>query len=273
MRCIRSTVVFLAVLSSVGSAAWVVGANANANATAAPRSTAQAARHAFSRVADPARNAAPSPDYTATCWGGGAKGAADTVACHNLELAAINHQHARERVPAIILPRKFWSLSRARQIFVITNLERVSRGLKPVLGINAQMSGWAATGAKHATDPALGAWDLANGTQLWTFAAIWAGDLNVLDADFIWMYADGWSATGSANADCAAAKAAGCWGHREIILGHYSGSAALVAGVASLAHVLAHSTQNSDAEAFSNYTGPKPTLTYTWAQARAAGAH
>lgn len=267
MRSNRFTIVLLAVLLSAVSAGFVA-----ASATAAPPSTVRAASHAFSRIANPARNAVATPAYTATCWAGGAKGAADTAECHRRELAAINHQHALEHVPAITLPRNFWSLSGARQIFVITNLERVSRGLKPILGISAQMSGWAAIGAKHAADPALGAWDLANGTQLQTFAAVWAGDLSVLDADFIWMYADGWTATGSLNVDCSSARAAGCWGHREIILGHYSGSAALVAGVASLPHVLAHGALNSDAEAISNYTGPKPVLTYTWAQARAAGA-
>ena len=43
--------------------------------------------------------------------------------------------------------------------------------------------------------------------------------------------------------------------------------------MASIAHHEANGLLNSDAEAIANYTGPKPTLTYTWARAVAAGAH
>ena len=148
----------------------------------------------------------------------------------------------------------------------------MSRGLKPVLGVNAQMSGWATTATRQSSDVAVGAWDLSNGTELQTFGSVWAADLNSLDADFIWMYADGWASGGSANADCPSAKSSGCWGHRQIMLGSYGGSSALVAGVGSLPHFLAGGDLNSDAEAIANYTGPKPTLTYTWATAVAAGA-
>jgi hypothetical protein len=148
----------------------------------------------------------------------------------------------------------------------------VSRGLKPVLGVNTQMSGWATTGARHSTDAPVGAWNLSNGTELQIFGSVWAGDLNSLDADFIWMYADGWATGGSANADCTSAKAAGCWGHRQVMLGGFGGSSHLVAGVASLQSYLVNGELNSDAEAIANYTGPAPKLVFTWATAVAAGA-
>jgi hypothetical protein len=238
---------------------------------AQPRSAVKASK-SFSTVPNPTRNAVPSPDYNNPCWAGGAAGAANTTACHTQELAAINHQHALEHIKAITLPRTFWSLAPALQVFVITNLERVSRGLKPVVGVNAQMSGWATTATRRSSDVAVGAWDLSNGTQLQTFGSVWAADLNSLDADFIWMYADGWSTGGSMNADCTSAKSSGCWGHRQIMLGSYGGSSALVAGAASAQHLLAGGDLNSDAEAIANYTGTKPTLTYTWATAVAGGA-
>ncbi len=238
---------------------------------AQPRSTVKASK-SFSAVPNPARNATPSPDYNNPCWAGGAAGAASTTACHTQQLAAINHQHALEHVKAITLPRNFWSLTPALQIFVIINLERVSRGLKPVLGVNAQMSGWATTATKRSSDVAVGAWDLSNGSHLQTFGSVWAADLNSLDAAFIWMYADGWATGGSLNADCTSAKSAGCWGHRQIMLGSYGGSAALVAGVASQQRYLAGGDLNSDAAAIASYTGAKPTMTYTWATAVAAGA-
>ena len=237
-----------------------------------PRSSVRAGGSAFSEVANPKRNASPAPDYNAPCWDGGAKGAPDTTACHVQQLAAINHQHALEHISPITLPRGFWSLRVPLQTFVITNLERVSRGLHPVTGVNPQMSSWAAAGARHSSDPVVAAWDLRNGTRLQTFGAIWASDLNALDADFIWMYADGWARNGAGNVDCVSATSTGCWGHRQIILGRFGGSRALVAGVADVAHHDADGALNSDAEAIASYTGPKPRLSYTWARAVAAGA-
>ncbi len=140
---------------------------------------------AFSSVHNPTSNAVPSPDYNNPCWAGGAKGAANTPTCHTQALAAINHQHAVEHIRAIALPRNYWTLAPALQIFVITNLERVSRGLKPVQGVNAQMNGWAITGARNSSDAEVGAWDLSNGSELQIFGSVWASDLNSLDADFI----------------------------------------------------------------------------------------
>ncbi len=61
------------------------------------------------------------------------------------------------------------------------------------------------------------------------------------------MYADGWSKGGSNNADCTSAKSTGCWGHRQVMLGRYGGSGALVAGVGTLLHYLANGALNSDA--------------------------
>lgn len=254
------------------AAAPVVAISPPASAAVAqPRSAVKAAT-TFSAVSNPAGNAVASPDYNVGCWAGGTAGAANTSACHTQEVAAINHQHALEHIRAIVLPRNFWTLAPALQIFVITNLERVSRGLKPVRGINAQMSGWATTAARHSADVSVGAWNLSNGTQLQIFGSVWASDLNSLDADFIWMYADGWATGGSNNSDCTSATSSGCWGHRQIVLGKFGGSSALVAGVGSVPHLLAGGALNSDAEAIANYTGVAPTLTYTWATAVTAGA-
>ena len=269
MRCLKVVSICAAIFMA---AAPVVAISPAASATMAQPKTSVKAATTFSAVSNPARNAVASPDYNNPCWAGGAKGAANTSACHTQELAAINHQHALEHVRAIVLPRNFWTLAPASQIFVITNLDRVSRGLKPVLGVSAQMSGWATTAARHSADVSVGSWDLSNGTQLQIFGSVWAGDLNSLDADFIWMYADGWSTSGSANADCTSARSAGCWGHRQIMLGKFGGSGALVAGVGSLPHFLVGGELNSDAEAIANYTGIAPKLSYTWTAAVAAGA-
>lgn len=242
-----------------------------ASGVAAPQSSVKATA-TFSSIINPARNSVPSPNYDIACWAGGAKGAANTTACHTQELAAINHQHALEKIRPITLPRNYWTLAPALQIFVIINLERVSRGLNPVLGVNTQMSTWALTGARKSSDAPLGAWNLTGGSQLQTYGSVWAGDLNSLDAAFLWMYADGWGASGSSNADCTSARAAGCWGHRQVMLGKFGGSANLVAGVASLPRYLANGALNSDAAAIANYRIRVPSFSYTWGAAVAAGA-
>ncbi len=127
-------------LLPLASLVFMPATSAVAVAAPAPRSSVKATA-AFSSVHNPTSNAVPSPDYNNPCWAGGAKGAANTPTCHTQALAAINHQHAVEHIRAIALPRNYWTLAPALQIFVITNLERVSRGLKPVQGVNAQMNG------------------------------------------------------------------------------------------------------------------------------------
>jgi hypothetical protein len=249
--------------------AWLgyTGSDAGAHPVAAEQTS-----KAEPSSSDPSRNWAPSPDYTAPCWAGGAPGASNTAACHTAELAAINRQHTREHIATITLPRNFWALQPALQTFVITNSERVSRGLHPMLGTTAQLDQWATTAAQTNSDPSLRVWVLRGGTHLHTFGSIWGENLNALDADFIWMYDDGWSATGTANADCTSARAPGCWSHRHVILGAYAGSRQLVAGVATIAHRDAHGALNSTTQVFADYTATTPPLIYTWASARAAGA-
>ena len=61
-------------------------------------------------------------------------------------------------------------------MFVIPDLERVSRGLKPVLGVNTQINGWAATAARRGSSVV--SWDLSNGTELQVLGSVRAGDLN-----------------------------------------------------------------------------------------------
>jgi hypothetical protein len=49
----------------------------------------------------------------------------------------------------------------------------------------------------------------------------WSGGFNVLAADYMWMYDDGWAGTLSAtsNIACTSATTAGCWAHRDELLG------------------------------------------------------
>lgn len=61
----------------------------------------------------------------------------DSPPCVTAALKAIDSARAREGVRAMVLPSNWYTLSVAEQIFVLTDLERVDRGLPPYLGMVA----------------------------------------------------------------------------------------------------------------------------------------
>ena len=68
--------------------------------------------------------------------------------------------------------------------------------------------------------------------------SIWAGGLtSVLEADYYWMYDDGWSGSSTTNDACTPSNPSACWGHRDIILHSFpncpSGAPFLSMGAAS----------------------------------------
>lgn len=110
------------------------------------------------------------------------------------------------------LPKHFASMSPATQLVVVTNIERVDRGLRPARLASA-LNALAYRGARNETDPPLS----NRGSAA---AANWAGvGRSTLLADYEWMYDDG---PGSANVDCGSGGG-GCWGHRDNVLGHFAG--------------------------------------------------
>src|SRR3954469_9005743 len=86
---------------------------------------------AHAATGDPAQNVLPSPAYWTTC---APQGRASQT-CTDLILAAINHARSLEGVAPMVLPGNFGSLTPAQQTFVVSNLERVDRGLAPVAGM------------------------------------------------------------------------------------------------------------------------------------------
>ena len=80
---------------------------------------------------NPSQNVAPSPGYWSTCTTAGSS----SQTCYDAALAAINHARSLEGVPPMQLPSDFGSLTVAEQTFVVTNLERVDRGLPAVAGM------------------------------------------------------------------------------------------------------------------------------------------
>lgn len=135
-------------------------------------------------------------------------------------LAAIDACRAAEKVGPLELPSNWSSLTTVEQGFVLIDLERVNRGLAPIVGLSPALDALAASGAANGTDPSFPAGGFIGG------GGIWGQMPSLLAADYVWMYEDG---VGGENADCSAAGERGCWGHRDIILWDKT-HATLVAG-------------------------------------------
>jgi hypothetical protein len=155
--------------------------------------------------------------------------------CQLAVVWGIDQARAPEGVGPLHLPSDYDSLSVPDQLLVITDLERVDRGLPGFTGLSAKLDGLAEEGAITNSDP--------NGPADRTWASNWAGGVtSALLADYDFMYNDG---LGSPNVDCSKATPNGCWDHRLNILSDYGlhpsmGAAATkVDGVMSLTELLA----------------------------------
>ncbi len=145
------------------------------------------------------------------------------AACTNYILEAINNARAVEGVRAMHLPSNWFSLTPQQQLFVVADLERTDRGLPPYVGLNAALSAEAQHAALTNNDPGV-APGFAIGTDAQGspgMGGAWGGGFNVLATDYVWMYLDGWagSAAATSNVACTSPNNAGCWAHREELLG------------------------------------------------------
>jgi hypothetical protein len=129
-------------------------------------------------------------------------------------LASIDYCRAQEQVGPVTLPSNWSALTADQQMLVIINLERIGRGLAPIVGLNSQLDSLAQTGADDNTDPACPSSGIMGG------GGIWAAVSSTLEADYLWMYYDG---PGGSNEDCTSGNTSGCWGHRDNILIDLSG--------------------------------------------------
>jgi hypothetical protein len=228
-----------------------------ATATAAFGVTAASA--ASAGMSDPPANVAPSPDFWPTCSSSGVT----SQACDDAVLTAINNARAAEGVGPMVLPADFASLTTAQQTFVVSNLERVDRGLTPAAGMVDSLNSLSASAAGNDADPMLTSWTVGPfDANRW--GSIWAGDLNALAADYDWMYDDGWGPTGSFNVDCQSATDGGCWGHRHNILMSTDGE--LITGVGSVVQ----SQWTSIAQIFVAGSGTYPPFTLAWSDVTSA---
>jgi hypothetical protein len=128
-------------------------------------------------------------------------------------------RHAQGVVP-LVLPPYYDSATVVQQLLVLTNLERVNRGLPGFTGLSSHLDLLAQTGASTNGDP--------TGPAGTSWGSNWAGgESSAILADFDWMYDDGY---GSPNVDCTRALAAGCWDHRANVLANYGPHPAMGSG-------------------------------------------
>jgi hypothetical protein len=138
-------------------------------------------------------------------------------------LSSIDNGRAAEGVgPMGITEGALAGESVPEQLFTLVNDERIDRGLPPIDYLTSQLNSYAQAGADAGTDPSFPT-ALTGGSPLTYGGSIWAGGLaSDLEADYFWMYDDGWSGSSTTNGACSLATIWGCWGHRDIILHPFS---------------------------------------------------
>jgi len=174
----------------------------------APLSSAPAAE-AQSPIPNPSSNRTPSQSTLQACYS-----SATSQACIGDALADVNAARVSEGVLPMVLPGDWNSLTIPQQLLVLSNLERIDRGLVAIEGLSANLDSYAQTGADNDADPFEDPFPGSEETANWE-----GGYVSPLVSDFGWMYDDGY---GSPNLDCTSPTSEGCWGHREDILAGFT---------------------------------------------------
>jgi hypothetical protein len=138
-------------------------------------------------------------------------------------LSAIDDGRAQEGVGGMnISEASFDALPVDEQVLTVVNDERVDRGLPPIDDITSQLDAYAQGGANAGADPSFPS-AVTGGAPITFGGSIWAGGLtSVLEADYYWMYDDGYSGSSTSNSACSLSTPSGCWGHRDIILHEFA---------------------------------------------------
>ncbi|NNN09827.1 MAG: hypothetical protein HKL85_11650 [Acidimicrobiaceae bacterium] len=161
-------------------------------------------------------------------------------------------------------------MSVPEQVFVLSNLERTTRGLYPAVAMLQRLNSIAALAASRDQDPT----DNGKG-----YSSIWASAPSALGqyaffADFGWMYADGPPPQYIfRNIDCSQTGQSGCWSHRVNILSNplndWSGcpSEELVTGTGFAAHTKYGPSLTQIFEVVCSNAGPAASFTWRYAVA------
>ncbi len=148
---------------------------------------------------------------------------ATAPSCERTMISYLDEARRTMGLAPYALPAGFLSFAQAKQVLVLTNLDRAAYGLPPVRGLSRELDAEAQVGAEKDEDPPIAS-SLPHGGQVVAWGADWEGGYgqggsegyrNVLSAYYDWMYSDG---LGSRNEDCTYQGSPGCWGHRKVIL-------------------------------------------------------
>jgi hypothetical protein len=183
-------------------------------------------------------------------------------------LSSIDSARAQEGVgPMGVVESQFDSLPVTEQLFIALNDERIDRGLAPVSYMTTQLNSYAQSGADGGTDPSFPP-TVTGGAPVTYGGSVWAGGLsNVLEADYYWMYEDGWGGALTSNIACNLLALSSCWDHRDVILSSYP---ACPTGPPVLSMGAAYSPTGSAAGSLAaiivSSCAPPTDVTMTWSQ-------
>ncbi len=179
--------------------------------------------------------------------------------CERWVIERLDAARADTGLSAYALPADFTGLSADKQLLILTDLDRIAYGYTPVYGLNTNLSEAAQAGVREKRDPttpaAGGPWE--------GFGSDWAST-GALIGYYLWMYDDGY---GGPNGDCPSPGAAGCWGHRRVILGE-----AVKLPEPQLMGAAAGSAARNGGSALIISSNGGTNAYYTWAQAQQEGA-
>lgn len=211
-------------------------------------------------------NIKPHPNFIVACVDDGPM----SHTCISQTVKAINYARAREGVRRMVLPTNYRRLSIPEQVFVIVDLERVDRGVRPLRGMESTMNQEAKTAAEAQVDPHPATFYLQS-VGVHKYRTVYGRDYGALAADYEWMYDDGYSpgAGGTTNIVCPSPGASGCWSHRVAILDRFKGLPLLMAGTGDGNGV---GGTNSVTAILTGGYGNAPHFTYRWSEARIHGA-
>jgi hypothetical protein len=189
-------------------------------------------------------------------------------------LTSIDNGRAVEGVgPMSVSESQLANLPLPEQVFTVVNLERIDRGLPAISYMTSQLDSYAQSAADAGSDPSFPS-AVTGGSPVTWGGGIWAGGLtSVLEADYYWMYDDGWGGAqaSTSNAACSLLTLSECWGHRDIELHQF---ASCPSGAPTLSMGAAYSPTGyaggSIAAMVVSSCSPPSDVTMTWGQAVAS---
>jgi hypothetical protein len=188
--------------------------------------------------------------------------------CVGAMLGALDHARAEVGLGRYIVPSDFYALTGARQLLILSNLDRLAYGLPAIVGLSPALNAVAASGVTTDADPDPSA--LLASLPTFGWSSNWAGGYgNALEAYYAWMYYDGWGGGQTSNLDCTSPTASGCWGHREDVLSFPD------QGLLSMGASVRRDSSGQIGYAMTLVWTPQTnwtSITYSWASAQAAGA-